>query len=422
MIFLNTIFKSELRKKFISDSGWLFTERLIRLLINFFIIVLIARHLGPTNFGLYSFYLSIVLILNVISNLGLDFFLVKQLVTNKSDTNTILGTAFYSKLIASSLLFLLIVTSLFFVDLNPAERSILLIFSSVLIFRSFNWLEFYFQSLNKNKYYTLSSIISLIISSIINIYGIYSNQEIIFFVFTYCLEIILIYLICYSFSNRFLKISLIKLRFSKKLFLSFISTTWPIIISSFASIINLRIDQVFIGLYLNDEILGNYSASAKIGEAWLVVPAVLSISVFPILNEIRSKNYNRFRQLLNQSVIVLSLIGIAFCLIITLNTEIIIQLVFGDKYMLSSGYLKLYIWTGLPYFIFFAFGHLIYTEEIIDKSLLMSVSLIISNLVLNYILIDVYGAYGAIYATLISTFISYVILYFIVKKYTKFYK
>ena len=196
----------------------------------------------------------------------------------------------------------------------------------------------------------------------------------------------------------------------------------PIIISSFASIINLRIDQVFIGLYLNDEILGNYSASAKIGEAWLVVPAVLSISVFPILNEIRSKNYNRFRQLLNQSVVVLSLIGIAFCLIITLNTEIIIQLVFGDKYMLSSGYLKLYIWTGLPYFIFFAFGHLIYTEEIIDKSLLMSVSLIISNLVLNYILIDVYGAYGAIYATLISTFISYVILYFIVKKYTKFYK
>ena len=152
------------------------------------------------------------------------------------------------------------------------------------------------------------------------------------------------------------------------------------------------------------------------------MPAVLSISVFPILNEIRSKNYNRFRQLLNQSVIVLSLIGIAFCLIITLNTEIIIQLVFGDKYMLSSGYLKLYIWTGLPYFIFFAFGHLIYTEEIIDKSLLMSVSLIISNLVLNYILIDVYGAYGAIYATLISTFISYVILYFIVKKYTKFYK
>ena len=104
------------------------------MLINFFIIVLIARHLGPTNFGLYSFYLSIVLILNVISNLGLDFFLVKQLVTNKSDTNTILGTAFYSKLIASSLLFLLIVTSLFFVDLNPAERHSL-IFSSVLIFR-----------------------------------------------------------------------------------------------------------------------------------------------------------------------------------------------------------------------------------------------------------------------------------------------
>ena len=49
--------------------------------------------------------------------------------------------------------------------------------------------------------------------------------------------------------------------------------------------------------------------------------------------------------------------------------------------------IKLYL-DRLP-ILFFCFWTFNLYEEIIDKSLLMSVSLIISNLFLNYILIDV---------------------------------
>ena len=60
------------------------------------------------------------------------------------------------------------------------------------------------------------------------------------------------------------------------------------------------------------------------------------------------------------------------------------KLLFGLKYSYAGSYLKLYIWTGLPYFTFFAFGHLIFTEDIIKKSIIVPISLIITNIILNF--------------------------------------
>ena len=409
---------SETRKKFIIDSGWLFFERLLRLLTNFFIVVFIARELGPIQFGEYSYYLSLILILGVFTNLGLDFFVVGELIKNKNNTNKILGTVFYAKLYISLTvtLILLIVKILLGLDI------LLFIFSLLLIFKSFNWLEHYFQSKNENKYFTIASTYSLIIITSLNILGLYFSFGVDFFALVFTLDFLLIYIILYSNFKKHYSISLRDLSFDKSLFLNYIGKSWPLILIGAASIINLRLDQVFIGNLLDNDILGNYSASSKLAEAWLVIPAVLSITVFPIISKIRVDNYLRFKQLINYSIYLFGFIGIFFCIIVSINSDLIIKLLFGLKYSYAGSYLKLYIWTGLPYFTFFAFGHLIFTEDIIKKSIIVPISLIITNIILNFLLIPNFGAFGGIYATIVSTIISYCFLFFVVLKYTKFFK
>ena len=125
-------------------------------------------------------------------------------------------------------------------------------------------------------------------------------------------------------------------------------------------------------LYLFILPLGNYSAAAKVSEFWLVLPTILNIVFYPILINLRSLNYNKYKRFLGAVIICCFCFGIIFSFIVTHFSENIISLLFGNKYNLAGEYLSLYIWSTLPYFTLFILSNVIYLENLIRKNLVIS--------------------------------------------------
>jgi O-antigen/teichoic acid export membrane protein len=114
-----------------STSGalWIFSERVLSSILNLLCIAAITRLLGPAAYGHWAFTLSIIGVLLVAGDLGLEGLLIKKLVEMPERSARLLGTVFALKIIvylpAIAAVLLFIWTS---GSLSPEERSLFYIF------------------------------------------------------------------------------------------------------------------------------------------------------------------------------------------------------------------------------------------------------------------------------------------------------
>jgi len=78
MRFLTTIRNRAGIRASLSNIGWLGSDRVLRMLGAVVVGTLVARYLGPSQFGLLSYGLAIYGLFNTLSNLGLDSLVVRE--------------------------------------------------------------------------------------------------------------------------------------------------------------------------------------------------------------------------------------------------------------------------------------------------------------------------------------------------------
>lgn len=94
-------------RRALGSSAWLLGERAVTLAVNFAVGVLLARYLGPSDFGVLSYALAFVALLATIPFLGFGGVVVQQLVHEPNSHNQILGAVIYTKLAAAVFAFVL---------------------------------------------------------------------------------------------------------------------------------------------------------------------------------------------------------------------------------------------------------------------------------------------------------------------------
>lgn len=411
---------TETKKTISVNISWLLLQNAVKLVFGLTVSLYLAKYLGPEDFGVYSYAISIISVLLLFTNLGIDPILIRELVDNKINKMSLLGSSFALKLIGGIIGFILMGFLGFYYGFNSKTGVVILIMSPIILFKSLSILDSYFQSKKENKYPAIANMISIIIGSTLIFLFIKLKYKLEYFALLYIIEsAILIFALLFFYLR---KSELHKWIVSKKISVNILKESWPLIIAGVASIINTRIDQIYIGSMLTPSVLGNYSAAAKVSEFWLVLPTILNIVFYPILINLRSLNYNKYKRFLAAVIICCFYFGIIFSFMVTHFSENIIFLLFGDKYNLAGEYLSLYIWSTLPYFTLFILSNVIYLENLIRKNLVISFVSILGNLILNYFFIQFYGASGAIYATLLVGLISYSLIGYYIFNNTKLLK
>jgi len=183
---------------------------------------------------------------------------------------------------------------------------------------------------------------------------------------------------------------------------SLLRESWPLILVSMASMINMRMDQIMLGAMTNDSVVGNYSAAVRLSEVWLVVPSVIGSSIYPSIIAAKESSEALYRSRILKASCYMAWIVLPVALIVSIISNQVTGFLYGNDYVAAGGYLAILIWSGVPYLIFFVFNQMYYIERLVRISFYVAVFAVFSNVSLNLVLIPVFSGEGAAAATLMT--------------------
>ena len=192
--------------------------------------------------------------------------------------------------------------------------------------------------------------------------------------------------------------------------------SWPLIISTIAVLLYMKIDQIMLREMIGNTAVGIYSAATRISEMWYFLPVAVVSSVTPALIAARQKSEILYYQRLQQLFKLMTGIALMIALPMTfLSTHVVVWL-FGKSYETGGPILAIHIWAAV--FVFLGCVQSIWdvNEGRTINSLQRKVLGAVINIVLNLVLIPLYAGLGAAVATVVSYAFSAFILNLISSK------
>jgi len=390
--------------KYFKNTSWLFAEKILRMIVGLFIGVWVARYLGPEQFGIFSYAQSFVGLFTAIATLGLDGIVVRELVKDETRRDELIGTAFWLKLMGAFAVLCFLAIAINFTSNDTSSNILIFIIASATVFQSFNVVDMYFQAKVMSKFVVYSNVISLFITSLVKIALILNEAPLIAFAWVVLFDS---FILACGFIYFYIKNSqskMLRLKFYKSTAIKLLKDSWPLILSGIVISIYMKIDQIMIKEMLGSEAVGQYAAAVRLSEAWYFIPMVIASSLFPAIINAKKVSEELYYKRLQKLYDLMVWMAIAIAIPMTFMSDWIVELLYGGDYNQSGRVLMIHIWAGIFVFLGVAFGKYLAAENLTKKSLYKSLFGVFVNILFNYLLIPMYGIYGAAIATLIGQF------------------
>ncbi|MFH1360101.1 MAG: flippase [Candidatus Omnitrophota bacterium] len=407
-------FNKQSLRKYFSNTSWLIGERILRIIVFVFVGAYVARFLGPDQYGVLNYAISFVALFSALAAAGLDSILVRELIRHVDKRDEILGTSFILRLLGSIIVFFIIALLTRFTKDDQTTNSIILIITGGLIFQSFNVLDYYFQSQVLSKNVVFAQIIQLIISSILKLVLIFLKAPLLWFAYIILLDSVLLASgLIFNYLRK--SLSFLRWKINWKLSLSLMKDAWPLVLSGIAISIYMKIDQVMIKHMIGDASVGIYAVAVRLSEVWYFIPTLICGSLFPAILNSKKTSIDLYHRRLQELYALMFWIAVVVAIPGTLFAVPIIKILFGAPYLESVSVLRIYIWSSIFVFLGVANGKYLISENYTRIAFLRTSVGMISNVLLNLVLIKYYGIIGAAIATVISYFIATFFIVFIAK-------
>lgn len=177
----------------------------------------------------------------------------------------------------------------------------------------------------------------------------------------------------------------------------------PLIFDSLSVFVLEVSDRFFIAYLCGMAATGIYSVGSQIAMVILVLTTAFSNSFFPLLYKtLKEKTTDGKVKIVKTTYIYLSSLIVVLVLLSFVITPILFDYIIDARYSEATRYV---FWVGLGYFflsihVLFK-GYLLYNKKV-QYLTFVSILVMVTNLVLNFWLINMYGEIGAAYATAIS--------------------
>ena len=391
--------------RYFKNTSWMMAEQFLRIIAGIFVGIWVARYLGPNQFGLFSYVLAFTAIFGGIAKLGLDGIMVRELVNHPDKYNIYLGTAFWLKVLGALLVVGAMAAIVPFTSNDAATNLFIFIIGASLVFQSSEVIEFYFQSQVLGKIISICKVIQIVLSTIIKIYLVITEVELIYFILVIAFDAISLavsYFIAYKLGKNASFYKHFDLNIAKKL----LRDSWPFMLSIVVFSIYLQMDIIMIREMLGEYEAGLYAAGLKLALSHIFLSTIITISLFPaLLNSKKISKYN-YEQRIQRLFSLLILINFFAAITISVTGDVLLDSLFGSAYSPAYNVLIIQTWSSIFAAIGFAFHQILMAENLGELALLRAIFGLVINLLLNLILIPIYGIVGAAIALLISQIFS----------------
>jgi O-antigen/teichoic acid export membrane protein len=364
--------------------------------------LLLARGLGPDQFGEYNAVIAFVGLFLPIANFGLDIILVRELSQNPRKAGRILGAGILLRLATSVIAILFCIGSSWYFGYSAFERMLIALWSLSLLLSSGQLLQVPFTlELNNLRPVRVTSIAALtgtLLKLVMILAGLPLASYLVLDLLTTLTTSIFLWRAAQHHSD-------IRPEWNtdRQVWRALLHDCFPLLVSSVFIAVYHRIDQQFLLMWKGTGEVGEYASAVRVAELLNLVPVFLMRSAFPIIAAAAGKSEGNapvelsrrcYRYLFAAAFPVL-FAGIALA-------PQTINLLYGKNYSGAAPALPWLMAAEIPIIAGIVYGHFSVASNLQRFDVLFTFLNMCTNLGLCVVLIPAHGLIGAAIASLIS--------------------
>ena len=401
---------SETKKKLVSNLIWAVGGKTINLAGTLILGIIVARYLGPKQYGLMNYVISYVFLFQTLASFGLDNIEIREEAKAKTPRNVIIGTAFYLKLTFGIVCVALSILTALLLSEDPYTITLIAIYASYIVFNSFVVIRNYFTSIIQNKYIVISEIFRTFAGIAIKLILLFADCSLTWFVAAFAFDWALLaggYISAYHTKVGRLKDWTFSMPYARYM----LRESLPLLITNAAVIIYQRIDQFMIGQLLTDKAnVGYFSVAAKFVEVMIFIPATLATTISPILVNLKRTDESLYR-IKSQYFMNISLwISILSSCAVSIIAYYLILFTFGKMYLPAVAILQVLSFKMAATALSNTAGTMLIVEGLQKYVFYRDILGCIVCVALNYLLLPRFGviasAFVAIAANIMAGYIA----------------
>ena len=205
--------------------------------------------------------------------------------------------------------------------------------------------------------------------------------------------------------------------FDKAVAVFMLKQSFPLLLSGAAAYIFLRIDQVMIGKMIDNASVGYFSVATKIVEILLFVPTIVIQTISPMLVKIKKHDERKYIERSQQVLNITVWASIIISIITSLLAYYMIIKTFGYAYQLAILPLQILSFKTIGTTLNVISGQFLIINGLQKYFVLRSLSGCIACIVLNMIIIPIYGVAGVCVIACVTQLIAGWIIHFFIPIY-----
>jgi O-antigen/teichoic acid export membrane protein len=373
------------------------------LLLQTIYMIIVARVLGPEDFGRFSFAWSVIHVMLVGGGLGLNNTALRKISANKGGSAKITQTFLWLRTIAALIQFGMILAIAYFLRESIETRTMITIFGVGFAIHSICFsMNVVFQA--HGKLYLAS----------INAFTVFGGHAIIgLIILAFGGHLI-------ALSTAYLAASILGLALNLSLFpravhsvrirkgddwREFVRQSIPVGLGTFFHSVTSR-SAIALLLFLSGPLeTGIYSAASRIPFVLRNFPTSFMAALIPVMAA-HQQGSDAVHKLFTKSFWIMMLMAIPSAIGFYVFAGPLVLLLYGQQYEDSIVILRILSWTIIPMFVGIAFGHVVLSQDHLVKKVpwVTGVGLAVV-LVACLVLIPRYGDVGAAYSVLITSIV-----------------
>lgn len=398
----------------ITGVSWTWALKFSSRAISFLSVILLARILSPSQFGVYGIAMLVLALLESLTETGVNVLLIQE----KGKVEKFLSSAWIVSIVRGIVISVLILIFSPFISSffnSPDSFTILLLIAIVPLLRGFiNPSEVKFQkelNFSKEFWYRLVITVFSTFVSIILAYITHSASSLVIgLIAGALLQVILSFLFISPRPN---------FSINKEYFYVILNKGKWITLSGIFSYLFHNFDNIVVGRMLNTGSLGLYQMAYNISMLPITdVADVISKVTFPVYTKI-SEDKLRLKKAFLKTLFYVSIITIPFGIILELFPKEIVSIVLGQKWLGIVGVLRILVIFGVIHGISGLSQALFLSVEKQKYVTVITLVSIISLAVTIVPLVTAYGIYGAGLSALIGSLVPLPFMFYYVVKVLK---
>lgn len=397
-----------MNKKVVKNASWIIGCKIAQSILAFFISMLSARYLGPSNFGLVGYAQSVTVFMAPIMQMGFNYILVREIINHKEEEGKIIGSSILVSVISSIGCMIAIFLFAFISSPNDKDSIIVCVLYSIsLIFQAGELVAYWYQAHYLSKYPSLVSFFAYTIVSAYKVFLLSTEKSVYWFAVSYAIDYCIIaFVLIILFKCK----SKQKLEFSLTVAKRLISNGKYYILSALMINVFLQTDRIMVKMMVGNSEAGYYIAASTCTGLLAFVFAAINDSMRPLVLENKKNRSCLYEKSIISLYSIIIYLALIYAMILCAFSNTIVRLLYGVDYVAAVPILQVLSW----YTVFAYYGGAkdvwVLAEEKQKYLIYLNGAGAIANVTLNFFLIKTCGGVGAAIASLITQMITNVLI------------